>query len=74
MTTPRALVPLAWSDGAVAVRVHVHPLPWPPVAVVEEGSPACRLRSLSSRWHRWVFPMPLFLHCPSPRRCTQQPG
>lgn len=54
-------MPLAWSDGAVAVRVHVHPLPWPPVAVGEEGSPACRLRKLSPHWHLWVLPVPSFL-------------
>lgn len=54
-------MPLAWSDRAVAVCVHVHPLPWPPVAVGEEGSPACRLRRLSPRWHHWVLPVPLFL-------------
>lgn len=54
-------MPSAWSEGAVAVRVHVHPLPQPAVAVVEEGSPACRLKRLSPCWHHWVLPMPSFL-------------
>lgn len=55
------LMPLAWHEGAVASPVHVHLLSWPPVAVVEEGSPACRLRRLSPCWHQWVVPVPSFL-------------
>lgn len=47
-----ALVPLVWSYGAVAMRVRLHPLSWPLVAVVAEGSPAHGLRRLDPRWHR----------------------
>lgn len=46
-----ALVLLVRSYGAVATHVHVHLLSWPLVAVVVEGSPACRPRRLNPHWH-----------------------
>lgn len=56
-----ALVPLVWSNGAVATCVHLHPLSQPLVAAVAEDSPTCGPRRLDPRWHRWVIPVHSFL-------------
>lgn len=63
------LMPLAWSYGAVAtlVHLHLHPLSWPLVVVVTEGSLAHRLRKLKP-------PCIHSLHRPALRCCAHQSG
>lgn len=69
-----ALLPYVRSYGAVAAHVHVHLLPWPPVAVAVEGSPARRPRRLNPSWIVWSSLCVRSLHRLAPHHRTHQPG